>query len=178
LENNREAVLTLRSATRGIIDYTEADILNPVWWRRWRLIIRTLIREDNRSILHDKYQFDLALVSHGQLGSDTFKSVQETAREAFEDLKATARPWNGRATAEDRRREEKEIFDDEWEYHFGFRPDDIDALEEWESEVAEITNSTFSELDEKKAKDAAFKEKFQSARDNVLLRRLRQQGRG
>ncbi len=149
-----------------------------MWWRRWRLIIRTLIQEDNRSILHDKYQFDLALVSHGQLGSDAFKSVQETASEAFEDLKATVRPWNGRATARDRQLEEKKKFDDTWEHYFGFSPDDVDALEDWESALSEVTDTAHSASEQEKAKEAAFKDKFQSVRSNTLLRRLKQQGRG
>ena len=51
MERDRAAVLTVRSAVSGIIDYREADVLDRRWWRRWRMLINEMATQSDKELL-------------------------------------------------------------------------------------------------------------------------------
>ena len=63
-ERDRAAVLTLRSAVRGVVDYSKADLHNPSWWRHWRFLIRAMDEAEHGELLNRAFEYQLALVSN------------------------------------------------------------------------------------------------------------------
>jgi hypothetical protein len=93
LENDRGAVLTVRAAARGLIDFRQAELLDPDWWRRYNIMIAGMSRDDDFDLQTKVMDFHLALVSNSGLTEDSFKSSQANARETFYDIIAVTRPW-------------------------------------------------------------------------------------
>jgi hypothetical protein len=91
-----------------VIDYSQARLLDPVWWRRFYILANSVGTEDDKEVLQNIYRFHLALVSNSGLTEDSFKSAQTNARDTFFDLIGSLRPWEGTNAAE---RKGKEIED-------------------------------------------------------------------
>ena len=98
MERDKAAVLTVRSAVNGTIDYREADIMDYKWWRRWRMLLNEMTAQSDRVLIEHLYSYHLALVSNSGLTDDSFKSIQASARENFEELINVLRPWATKAT--------------------------------------------------------------------------------
>lgn len=131
MERDRAAVLTIRSAVSGIIDYREADVLDRRWWRRWRMLINEMATQSDKELLHQLYLYHLALVSNSGLTEESFKSTQQSARDNFEEFVAKVRPWLGRSR-EERGKTEGEQMKEDWKQVFGWDLDDKEAYDKWE----------------------------------------------
>ena len=177
MEGDRAAVLTLRSAARGVVDYSKADIHDGSWWQRWRYLLRAMESEDYSKSLDYAFQFQLALVSHGRLGSDNFTKVQKEAKAVFQDLEDEMRPWTGRRSKEDRQTAETDAYDEIWKKAAGFSLRDSEAVQAWNEELTDyLTNQTEKEEAERKKTELpeqAFEERVKDIRD----KRKKQQGR-
>ena len=124
--------MTVRSAARGVIDYREADILDRRWWRKWRILVTEMSQEDDAKLKNKLYDYHLALVANSGLTEDSFKSVQESARNTFEEIIGTIRPWEGRS-ADQRAQTERDQFRDTFLALGGPDIDDEAAMKDyWE----------------------------------------------
>lgn len=169
--------MTLRSATRGVVDYSKVDIHDGSWWQRWRYLVLAMDNEDYTHLMEKAFQFQLALVSNGKLDADNFNSVQKEAKEIFQDIEGQMRPWLGRRTREERDIAEKEQYNAAWEAMAGFSMDDKEAIAEWELELEEAMKSSGKGRAEEAQKEEEARQNFDKRRAELQAKRQRQQGR-
>jgi len=134
LDSDRGAILTVKSAALGIIDYREADILDRGWWRKWRMLVGEVATKDNAELLRDLYTYHLALVANSGLSEDSFKSVQESARTNLEQLIAVKRPWE-EAEKTDIISSEVSQFKEDFKRFFDIDLDDEEQKEKYYKEL-------------------------------------------
>ncbi len=177
LEGDRAAILTLRAAAKGVIDFSRTDLHSPTWWKNWRYLTGVIDTEDRGELLCRAYEFQLALISNARLAeSDNFTAAQKRAKDIFYDLEGNLRPWLGRTKAE-RDVREKEQYREQWIAHFGFDPDDPEARHAWEEQLSRSVDDTQTRREETEAKDKNAVASFNSRVEEIRLKRLRQQGR-
>lgn len=137
MESDRTAVFLVEAHVRGLIDFREARLNDPAWWRRLRAVFKTMAREKDREIFKAVYDLQLALVANGSLTEESFDASQERANELKTDLISTHRPWEGKSYQE---RQKKQFKDWRQRYidAFGVDPTD-EKFKEWEaSQIAKI----------------------------------------
>jgi len=175
LERDRAAVLTLRSAVRGVIDYRHAELHNPMWWKRWRYLIQAMEDESYETLLQTAYKFQLALVSNSKISSEDFSKVQKSAKELFSDIEGHLRPWlvHERALQQ---KDQYATFKEQWKQAVGFDPSDKTALADWEAKVKkvmEVANSSRADKENAAQQESRIAAKIEEIRQ----KRLKQQGR-
>lgn len=170
MESDRGAVLTVRSAVRNVIDYSEADLFDKSWWRRWRVLVTGMSNLDTIEVLKPLFEYQLSLVANSGLTDDSFKRAQEQAKENFEDIVGAMRPWEGR-TKEGRLQTMEEEFKKDWQAIFGWDIDDKEKLAKyWEDRKAdEIRHS--EEQEKEIAAEAAEKQKRIDLQERLRQRR-------
>tara|TARA_B100001750_G_C15421785_1_gene553351 strand:+ start:449 stop:865 length:417 start_codon:yes stop_codon:yes gene_type:complete len=128
--------------------------------------------QEDRELLDKLYSYHLALVSNSGLTQDSFKSTQKSARDNFEELTASMRPWAGR-NAQERLGQEKEQLAADWKYYFGWDMTDKKKV----AEYAEKRNEAAKEYAEAGTRKVS--ERFEGAakmldtRERVRQRRAR-----
>lgn len=140
-------------------------------------MLRTMETEDYSKLLDLAFQFQLALVSNGNLGSDNFSSVQKEAKEVFQDIEGESRPWLGRRSKEDRANSEFEEYDEIWKRNTGFSMKDAEAVEKHGEALQKMVevNEAAAEEERKKAElpETVFAERVEA----IKKKRKEQQGR-
>jgi hypothetical protein len=136
LERDRGAVLTVRAAIRGVVDYSEAQVLDPDWWRRHYILLTAMAREDDQKIQKGVFDYHRALVANSGLTEESFKGAQTNARDAFYDLIGALRPWEG-SSAKERAAKENEDMRLAWFQAFNIDPNDPDWEEKNKAKIAE-----------------------------------------
>jgi hypothetical protein len=140
LVRDRAAVLTVRAAVRGVIDYSQARLLDPDWWRRHYILVKEMEREDDLRLYERVLSQYQALVSNSGLTEESFKKTQDSAHDAFQDILCLLRPWEG-ATASERK--QREVTDLKGAYFRAFNIDPNDPnwqererqkVEDWKAE--------------------------------------------
>lgn len=96
MEADRGAVLTLRAAARGVVDFAQARVSDVRWWRRFNALVRAMAAEDDLVALRLAFDLHRSLVGNGSLSDSSFKACQEAARGLFADMVARLYPWDGR----------------------------------------------------------------------------------
>ena len=175
MEGDRAAVLTLRSAVNGVIDYSKADIHNDMWWKRWRYLLNSMASVERGELLKQAYQFSNALVSNSKLSPDSFSSVQRNSKELYEDITYNQNSWIG--TKEDREIAEKEKFAEQWKAISGFELDDQEAKAEWEEKLRNYQSESKSEAFKAEQQMEDVRANFEAKRREILDKRRKQQGR-
>lgn len=158
------------------MDYTKFDPHNPMWWKHWRFLIRTMSEEEHSDLLHKAYEFQLALVSNNRISPEDFSAVQKEAKEIFKDIEGSLRPWLGRSK-EDRRVREAQDFKEQWEAVAGFSPDDKEALDLWAQDIKKHTDAKRLERMEAEREEMNRQSTFHAKIEAVRQKRLKQQGR-
>lgn len=158
------------------MDYSEVDIHNPMWWKQWRFLVRTMSDLEYGDLIHKAYEFQLALVSNNRISAEDFSAVQREAKELFKDIEGHLRPWLGR-TKEDRKVQETQEFKEQWEAVAGFYPDDKEALRAWEKEIKQHTDATQERRVEAEREELNRQSTFHAKIEAVRKKRLKQQGR-
>jgi hypothetical protein len=170
LERDRAAVLTVRSAVSGVVDYRDADIMDRRWWLRWRLLLNEMTAQEDCNLMRELYSYHLALVSNSGLTDDSFKSTQKTAKGNFEDIINSMRPWLG--TKEDRLDGEADQMKEDWKHFFGWDLDDPEAVKTWHDHIEEMTErGLHPEREEVLAEEE--QQRFAAAIERVKERRAR-----
>ena len=85
MESHRHLRLIVRAAVDGVIDYSEADTLNPMWHKRVNILLREMIEKDNRDILKIGMQRSLAYLPVSGLTADSWKYHSEKAFDMYDD---------------------------------------------------------------------------------------------
>jgi|TARA_R110002051_G_scaffold69032_1_gene124260 phosphotransacetylase len=57
------------------------------------MLISEMVTEGNSKLLRDLYSYHLALVANSGISEDSFKSVQDSARQNLDQIIAASRPW-------------------------------------------------------------------------------------
>ena len=170
MEGDRGAVLTVRSAVRGVIDYSEVDLFEKSWWRRWRVLVTGMSSLDTTELLKPLFDYQLALVANSGLTEDSFKKAQESARDNFETIVGAMRPWEGR-NKEERLSGDIDQYKKDWQEIFGWDLDDEEQLTEyWEKRnKAEARLGLEAEQATQEEEDRA--RRFREAQERVKQRR-------
>lgn len=100
----------VRAAVSGAINYTGADPLNRQWRLKHRLLIDEVERQEDYKLLLAAQQHWLALLSHGRLTEESFKSVKKEAGAVLTEIQKTIFPWVAIETSEENT--EKAILDE------------------------------------------------------------------
>lgn len=160
----------------GVIDYKDADWHSPMWWKRWRYLIRTLDEKSYEKLLGDMFQFQLALVSNPRISADDFSATQKEAKEIFADMEGCLRPWLARSR-EERKQQEKQTFQEQWQELTGFDPSDKLAVAKWSEEIENVTRASAEALAKTEQEEKTRQEAFHRKVEEIRLKRLNQQGR-
>jgi hypothetical protein len=131
LESDRDAVNIVEASVRGLVDYREAQLDDPAWWRRLRAIISTMERDRTREAIRTTYDFRLALVANSGLTEDSWNKLQDLAEESRVDIISTLRPWEGKSY-QDRKQKEFKSWRQRYIDSFGVDPADP-KFKEWEA---------------------------------------------
>jgi hypothetical protein len=83
----------LRAAATGAINFAQFDPWDNWWWRRMRLIIAELGRQNNQESLTTQHQHYLAYLSNGQLSDDSWEAQKAAADETLNGLLRGYFPW-------------------------------------------------------------------------------------
>jgi hypothetical protein len=127
---------------------------------------------DNTGLRRGLYDYHLALVANSGLTPESFKQTQESARDDFEELIATIRPWEGHDKSS-RLDGVVEEFRRDWKEFAGWDLEDKEALAKWEAE----TKANYEKHDAEQAALAEEEEtrddRFEEAKKRVEERRAR-----
>lgn len=126
----------MRASRQGVVDFRQANVLDPGWWRRVNALVGDLARDDDLEILKAAYEFHLALLSNPQLTEDSWKATKKTAAELFNEIVNISQPWGARST-EQRRDEEMTRLRDLYVDVIG-DPDDPDFRAALQAEVERL----------------------------------------
>lgn len=97
MESDRGAVLTLRAASRGVIDFSKARVLDVSWWRRANALIRAMDSEDDLVAIRAAFDFQRSLVGNSGLTEQSFKDCQKSAKALLGELLNALHPWLAKA---------------------------------------------------------------------------------
>lgn len=115
-----------------MIDFREARLLDPKWWKRVRVLCDALERRTRAKAVKAGLDYHLALVANGSLTEESFEKVQGTAQERYFDLLGALRPWEGKGYLD---RKQAEFRDWRQAYIDEFGVDPLDpAFKAWEAE--------------------------------------------
>lgn len=93
METDRWAILTLRAAARGTIDFGRCDPLSRRWWDKITRVLNAMSREDNIQAYDAALRLHLALLGSPHVSEDGFKEAAGKAEDAFRDLLGAMQPW-------------------------------------------------------------------------------------
>ncbi len=135
---------------RGTIDFSRARLLDPAWWRRCLILLNGLAEEDDIATYQSMYRYHLALVGNSGLSEESFRDVQDRARDAFNDLMQLYRPWSGKVKAsQEIREEEAQALREAYKEAYGFDVNDTAEeqrrLDLW---LAELKEQKTNELED------------------------------
>lgn len=111
METNRAAVLTVRAAVRGVIDFDQADIRDVRWWRKTNTLIKAMARDDDEKVLRAVFDFQLAQLGNSSLTEESFKACQKLAGELVKELISAVHPWENKDGKGAKQREIESLID-------------------------------------------------------------------
>lgn len=93
MEADRAAVLTVRAAVLGVIDFRQARLLDRRWWRRSAILLDALDAEAQARARDAALALSLAQVGAGWITADGWKAAQDRALDMTQAQVAAATPW-------------------------------------------------------------------------------------
>lgn len=94
METDRNALLITRAFLRKVITSETCEINDDDWWKRTMPLVYAMGRLDDLDLFKTAHNHQCALIAHGNLKEDSFKSVQQQAKILFEDMRKILRPWD------------------------------------------------------------------------------------
>jgi hypothetical protein len=150
LEADRGSVLIIDAAVRGVVDFREARLEDPAWWRRLRTLVDGMVRERDRAIYQAMYDMKLALVANGRLTDESWENARDSASDLKQDIIATYRPWLGR-DLQDRQKKEFKTWRQKYIDAFGVDPND-EKFQEWEAATIRDMEKVSAETETEEAR--------------------------
>ena len=129
-------------------------------------LVNTMGDLDNLELLHAAHRHQCALMAHGNLKEDSFKNVQQQAKDLFQDMMKILRPWE--------KFEKQSGIDDlveEFKRHFG-DPNDPAIRAKYDNEARIVSEQLAQKAEqerENKKKLEEFEQKLKQ--NNGRLRR-------
>jgi hypothetical protein len=176
LATDRGAILTIRAATRGIIDFSRARLLDPDWWRRCTILLGGVATEDDLEVFRNVYRFHLALVANSGLTDESFRTAQDNARDIFHDLVRMLRPWE--KSKLEVKQEEIDSYREQYKAAFGFDPMDKEEeqrrLDAWAEAIKKAQEETADDTERIRLSMAAQQERLAELKRQVAQQRFLQ----
>lgn len=94
METDRAAVLILRAAARGVVDFRKAKLQDPAWYRYVNAVLIRMDADDEMTTLNSVLSYQCALVGNSMLTEESFKATQERCRELLTRIMNCANPWS------------------------------------------------------------------------------------
>lgn len=108
----------VRTAVRGLVDFTKARILDHKWWRYYFIALDGMIREDDLFLVDRQRQHHLAMISNANLTEEGFERHQDFSVQRMYDMLGLVRPWEESDEAQ-RKKAEYQKLKELWEGSFG-----------------------------------------------------------
>lgn len=134
METDRGAVLTIRAASKGIIDFSKARLHDVNWWRYSNTLIKAMSNEIDLEAIKAAYEFQCALIANGSLNDQSFKQMKADAVNSFNELVNILQPWSARST-KDIQQSELSKLTDMYKSVFG-DPSDPEVMEKIKRDIA------------------------------------------
>lgn len=84
MEGHRLRQLILRAYVDGVIDFRDADLLDPYWHKRLLIVLKELVDRERMEILKMVHQRELAKIGIPLLTADGLESSLRLAQETLE----------------------------------------------------------------------------------------------
>jgi len=82
----------IQAACEGMIDFRQADLRDPWWWRKLRVVIDYVGRQVSAKLAEHKFQFNLAVLSY-LTHRDTLEMHWDSAEMLRSRLCRKLAPW-------------------------------------------------------------------------------------
>lgn len=102
--------MTLRAAVTGVIDFRDAAITDPSWWRRCNLLLRSLDRMAQLQVLEAAYTYQCNIATAPDIDAEAFKQSQQEARTTFQAIAGLLQPW--KSVEDNKAKKFTELIDD------------------------------------------------------------------
>ena len=79
--------------TRGVIDFTCADPLDPLWWKRLMVALDQLDSDNFATSCRLDFEEAMTLLAHGNLEANSFSRALNRANSFKTHIKQTLFPW-------------------------------------------------------------------------------------
>jgi hypothetical protein len=83
----------IRAASRGIVDFSRANVRDINWWRRVNMLIQRMEQDDKLPALFAELVHLCGLVGISNLEGNVLKEVTKAAGESVQDLRDAVTPW-------------------------------------------------------------------------------------
>jgi len=133
------------------------------------MLVSEVEHKDNSELLRDLYTYHLALVANSGLSDDSFKSVQESARDNLDRIISELRPWDAKDKT-DRISDEVSQFKEDFKGFFDIDLDDEDQKKEYYEELK-------GALDDQKEYEEVSGEDAQKLKINEAAKRVEERRR-
>lgn len=111
MATDQVAVLAIRAAARGAIDFSKARLRDVSWYRHVRVLIGAMRTDDDLRNLELRLLFHSGLVGNSNLTEQSFKEVQKTAHELVHNGRNTLYPWAAVTLEEVKKNEQNVLID-------------------------------------------------------------------
>lgn len=133
------------------------------------MLVSEVEHKDTSELLRDLYTYHLALVANSGLSDDSFKSVQESARDNLDRIISIRRPWDAKDKT-DRISDEVTQFKEDFKGFFDIDLDDEDQKKEYYEELK-------GALDDQKEYEEVSGEDAQKLKINEAAKRVEERRR-
>lgn len=117
MEGHRQLRLIVRAALDGVIDFSQADFLDPRWHARLHLLLEELTQQDYREFLKMKAGRELAYISSPFHDENSWAAHTKAEAEYLEDW--TDNLFGIKTERGDRRARIAKAHRDAWQQEFG-----------------------------------------------------------
>jgi len=73
----------IRAAVEGVVDFSQANLLDPRWHKRLYVLLSAMVERDRRAAALARHQRSLAYIAVPNIGRESFTRHHEQEKEAF-----------------------------------------------------------------------------------------------
>jgi hypothetical protein len=110
--------MMVRAAATGAVDFSKAELTNPRWTDRLRLILDELTRNNRIEFLRALHQHYTSFMLVPRLTDESYGKIKEGANSTMDLLVEMTYPWDKERAAKTRRDDVKAAVG-AWEDHYG-----------------------------------------------------------
>lgn len=108
----------VQAATLGLVDFSQAKLLDKSWQLRLRLLLDGLRVENRKKIKQAQLDYHLGLLALARITADSSGKVQERAQAELRELINLLQPWAAR-TKEEAEQAQVKGYRDRWRGRWG-----------------------------------------------------------